>query len=43
MGDYLTPAELPHPKLKRTNTGFTPNQIIAIDAAIPEAAKKNLE
>lgn len=40
MGDYLTPAELPHPKLKRTNTGFTPNQIIALDAAIPEAAKK---
>lgn len=40
MGDYLTPAEMPHPKLKRTNTGFTPNQIIALDAAIPESAKK---
>lgn len=40
MGDYLTPSELPHPKLKRTNTGFTPNQIIAFDAQIGEAAKK---
>ncbi|CAH2355396.1 glycogen phosphorylase [[Candida] railenensis] len=40
MGDYLTPSELPHPKLKRTNTGFTPNQIIALDAEIPEGAKK---
>ncbi|SGZ53735.1 CIC11C00000004802 [Sungouiella intermedia] len=39
MGDYLTPSELPHPKLKRTNTGFTPNQIIAYDAQIPESAK----
>lgn len=39
MGDYLTPLELPHPKLKRTNTGFTPNQIIAYDAQIPESAK----
>jgi starch phosphorylase len=39
MGDYLTPSELPLPKLKRTNTGFTPNQIIALDAAIPEGAK----
>ncbi|ODV82117.1 glycosyltransferase family 35 protein [Suhomyces tanzawaensis NRRL Y-17324] len=39
MSDYLTPAELPQPKLKRTNTGFTPNQIIALDAAIPEGAK----
>ncbi|KAL6451519.1 GPH1 Glycogen phosphorylase [Candida maltosa Xu316] len=37
--DYLTPSTLPHPKLKRTNTGFTPNQIIALDAAIPESAK----
>lgn len=39
MGDYLTPSELPQPKLKRTNTGFTPNQIIALDASIPEGAK----
>lgn len=39
MGDYLTPSELPQPKLKRTNTGFTPNQIIALDASIPELAK----
>lgn len=39
MGDYLTPAELPAPRLKRTNTGFTPNQIIALDASIPESAK----
>ncbi|KAK6458418.1 releases glucose-1-phosphate from glycogen [Scheffersomyces xylosifermentans] len=39
MGDYLTPSELPQPKLKRTNTGFTPNQIIALDASIPESAK----
>lgn len=39
MGDYLTPSEMPHPKLKRTNTGFTPNQIIAYDAQIPESAK----
>ncbi|KAK6463838.1 releases glucose-1-phosphate from glycogen [Scheffersomyces coipomensis] len=39
MGDYLTPSELPQPKLKRTNTGFTPNQIIALDASIPETAK----
>ncbi|KAI3405111.2 GPH1 [Candida oxycetoniae] len=37
--DYLTPSTLPQPKLKRTNTGFTPNQIIALDAAIPESAK----
>ncbi|GEQ66769.1 hypothetical protein JCM33374_g432 [Metschnikowia sp. JCM 33374] len=39
MGDYLTPSELPQPRLKRTNTGFTPNQIIAYDAQISEAAK----
>lgn len=39
MSDYLTPSELPQPKLKRTNTGFTPNQIIALDASIPESAK----
>ncbi|CAK7902902.1 glycogen phosphorylase [[Candida] anglica] len=39
MGDYLTPSDLPQPKLKRTNTGFTPNQIIALDASIPEGAK----
>lgn len=39
MSDYLTPSTLPQPKLKRTNTGFTPNQIIALDAAIPESAK----
>lgn len=39
MGDYLTPSELPQPKLKRTNTGFTPNQIVAFDAQISEAAK----
>ncbi|KAG7660592.1 GPH1 [[Candida] subhashii] len=39
MGDYLTPSTLPQPKLKRTNTGFTPNQIIALDATIPESAK----
>ncbi|KAG7192483.1 Non-essential glycogen phosphorylase [Scheffersomyces spartinae] len=39
MGDYLTPTELPSPKLKRTNTGFTPNQILAYDAQIPETAK----
>ncbi|KAI5959718.1 GPH1 [Candida pseudojiufengensis] len=38
--DYLTPSTLPQPKLKRTNTGFTPNQIIALDAAIPESCKK---
>ena len=37
--DYLTPSTLPQPKLKRTNTGFTPNQIIALDATIPESAK----
>lgn len=40
MGDYVTPAEMPHPKLKRTNTGFTQNQIIAYDAQIPELAKQ---
>lgn len=40
MGDFLTPSELPQPKLRRTNTGFTPNQIIALDASIPEAAKQ---
>ncbi|KAM9898049.1 hypothetical protein OXX69_010035 [Metschnikowia pulcherrima] len=39
MGDYLTPSELPQPRLKRTNTGFTPNQIVAYDAQISEAAK----
>ncbi|CAK7915389.1 glycogen phosphorylase [[Candida] anglica] len=39
MGDYLTPSDLPQPKLKRTNTGFTPNQIIALDASISEGAK----
>lgn len=39
MGDYVTPAEMPHPRLKRTNTGFTQNQIIALDAQIPESAK----
>lgn len=39
MGDYVTPAEMPHPRLKRTNTGFTQNQIIAFDAQIPESAK----
>lgn len=39
MNDYVTPADLPHPKLKRTNTGFTPNEIVAIDAAIPDKAK----
>lgn len=31
--------ELPHPKLKRTNTGFTPNQISLLDKALPESAK----
>lgn len=40
MGDYLTPSELPQPKLTRTNTGFTPNQIIALDTSIPESSKK---
>lgn len=40
MGDYLTPSELPQPRLKRTNTGFTPNQIVAYDAQISEAAKE---
>lgn len=39
MGDYLTPTEMPLPKLKRTNTGFSPNQIVAFDASIPESAK----
>ncbi|OBA20679.1 glycosyl transferase [Metschnikowia bicuspidata var. bicuspidata NRRL YB-4993] len=39
MGDYLTPSELPQPRLRRTNTGFTPNQIVAYDAQISEAAK----
>lgn len=39
MGDYLTPSEMPKPKLKRTLTGFTPNQIVALDALIPELAK----
>jgi starch phosphorylase len=39
MGDYLTPSEMPKPKLKRTSTGFTPNQIISLDASIPESAK----
>ncbi|KAI5956067.1 GPH1 [Candida theae] len=38
--DYLTPSTLPHPPLKRTNTGFTPNQIIALDAEIPASAKE---
>lgn len=41
MGDYLTPSKLPQPGLKRTNTGFTPNQIIALDASIPESAKQS--
>lgn len=40
MSDYLTPSELPQPKLSRTNTGFTPNQIIAFESAIPESSKK---
>lgn len=40
MGDYVTPAAMPQPKLKRTNTGFTQNQIIAYDAQIPESAKQ---
>ncbi|KAF3985145.1 hypothetical protein FT663_05287 [Candidozyma haemuli var. vulneris] len=40
MGDYVTPAAMPQPKLKRTNTGFTQNQIIAFDAQIPESAKE---
>mmetsp|Transcript_6821 Transcript_6821/g.6746 ORF Transcript_6821/g.6746 Transcript_6821/m.6746 type:complete len:901 (-) Transcript_6821:92-2794(-) len=40
MSDYLTPSELPQPKLNRTNTGFTPNQIIALDTSIPESSKK---
>lgn len=40
MSDYLTPSELPQPKLSRTNTGFTPNQIIALDTSIPESSKQ---
>lgn len=39
MGDYLTPSDLPKPTLKRTNTGFTPNQIISLDTSIPDACK----
>lgn len=41
MSDYSTPSELPQPqpRLSRTNTGFTPNQIIALDTSIPESAK----
>lgn len=39
MSDFATPQQLPLPKLKRTNTGFTPNQIIALDASIPESSK----
>lgn len=39
LGDYLTPSELPKPKLKRTLTGFTPNQILTYEAAIPELAR----
>lgn len=40
MGDFLTPSTLPHPKLKRTNTGLTPNQIQSFEALIPESAKE---
>lgn len=40
MSDFVTPADLPLPKLKRTNTGFTPNQIVALDASIPESSKQ---
>ncbi|CAH6723783.1 glycogen phosphorylase [[Candida] jaroonii] len=39
MGDYLTPSDLPSPKLKRTNTGFTPTEIKSLDAEIPEQSK----
>ncbi|EGV65327.1 Non-essential glycogen phosphorylase [Yamadazyma tenuis] len=41
MSDFVTPTELPSPspRLKRTNTGFTPNQIIALDSSIPEGSK----
>lgn len=40
MSDYSTPTDMPKPKLKRTSTGFTPNQIIALELAIPEHAKE---
>lgn len=40
MSDSLTPSDMPKPKLKRTSTGFTPNQIIAFQLAIPELAKE---
>lgn len=39
MGDYVTPIDLPQPKLKRTNTGFTPTEILNFDAEIPEKSK----
>lgn len=40
MSEQLTPSGLPKPSLKRTNTGFTPNQIIALELAIPEKARE---
>lgn len=39
MSDSLCNADPPQTKLKRTNTGFTPNQIMTYDAQIPESAK----
>lgn len=39
MSDSLSNSEAPRGKLKRTNTGFTPNQIMTYDAQIPESAK----
>lgn len=40
MSDYLTPSTLPHPKLKRTSTGLTPNEIRLFEAQIPDELKK---
>lgn len=39
-GTSLSSKQPPHSNLKRSNTGFTPNQLISYDAQIPESAKK---
>lgn len=39
MSDSLSSTDAPRAKLKRTNTGFTPNQIMTYDSQIPESAK----
>lgn len=40
MSDSFSNTDFHHGKLKRTNTGFTPNQIMTYDAQIPESAKE---